>query len=498
MIKEETNSNRKTWFRTITTRYQLELSVSNDFKVVYGSIRPLEIDGEVVITEAELCSVFSEAGVDGEYLVDNVDFLIDTVNKNLEANNIALIRAIEPINGIDAHLHFYIKPQSVNYQFDNELSSSLQADYHNLNLFENVKKDDLIAELRPATKGASGMNVVKELMFGVPGTSLNYNITYGVNVRIEESDNCTKYYALEDGLVTFSNNHLDVSDTYVIKQDVDYRIGNIDFSGHVQIVGNVLNGFNIRGAKSINIRGNVGSCRLESDGDITIYGMAADLEDAQGEIISHNGNIIARYLDGVKINCAGDLIVKNEIFNCIAEVEGQVVATPSTIIGGKIQALRGIEAANIGSDRSSAKTILICGCSAKINRRIKEIEAEVVATNAKVERIANSIQPILRNPDIIENLPQHNQVTVRDLVRNYEKLLNQLENCRKEITKLRSSEISNSIPRINIGKKLEKDTTIAFGYNPAVTIDRTIKSRNTLEYNGEEANVRILNYMKLI
>ena len=498
MNREQTNDSRIKWFRKVTTRYQLELEVSSDYKVVYGSISPLVSEGQQVITEAELCAIFIEANVDGDYLVENIDFIIDTVNKNMEATNIALIKAIEPVPGKDAHLHFYIKPQSVNYQFDSNVSSSLQADYHNLNLFENVKKGDLIAELRPATKGASGMNVIKELIFGVQGVALNYNITYGVNVRIEEDGPEIKYYALEDGLVTYSNNHLDVSDTYIIKQDVDYRIGNIDFSGHVQIVGNVLNGFNIRGAKSINIRGNVGSCRLESDGDITIYGMAADLEGAQGQLISNSGNIIARYLDGVNIKCAGNLIVKNEIFNCNAEVEGQVLAKPGAIIGGRIQALRGVEAAIIGSDRSSTKTVISCGSSAVIDRRIKAIEEEVISINDKVEKISTSIQPILRNPDLIDNLPQNNQATVRDLVRNYEKLLKQLEEYRKEINDLRSYEQAHSVPRLNVCRRLEKNTKIFFGYNNALMVDRTITSRNTLEYNGEEESLRVVNYMPLI
>ena len=498
MNREQTNDCRIKWFRKVTTRYQLELEVSGDYRVVYGSISPLFSEDQKVITEAELCAIFVEANVDGEYLVENIEFILDTVNRNLEATNIALIKAIEPVPGNDAHIHFYIKPQSVNYQFDENINSSLQADYHNLKLFENVKKDDLIAELRPATKGASGMNVIKELIFGVKGATLNYNITYGVNVRIEEDGDKIKYYALEDGLVTYSNNHLDVSDTYVIKQDVDYRIGNIDFSGHVQIVGNVLNGFNIRGAKSINIRGNVGSCRLESEGNITIYGMAADLDGAQGQLISNNGNIIARYLDGVIIKCAGNLIVKNEIFNCNAEVEGQVLAKPGAIIGGQIKALRGVEAAIIGSDRSSTKTVISCGSSAVIARRIKVIEEEVISINDKVEKIATSIQPILRNPDLIDNLPQNNQVTVRELVKNYQKLLQQLDDYRKEINDLRSYEQSHSIPRLNVCRRLEKNTKLIFGYNNALIVDRTIMSLNTLEYNSEDENLRVLNYMPLI
>ncbi len=498
MNKEQTNDRRIKWFRKVTSRYQLELEVSSDYKVVYGSIRPLVTENKKVITESELCSIFIEANLDGEYLVENIDFLINTINRNMEATNIALIRAIEPISGKDAHLHFYIKPQSINYQFDNSANSSLQADYHNLNLFENVKKDDLIAELKSATKGASGMNVIKELIFGVQGVSLNYNITYGVNVRIEDNGTEIKYYALEDGLVTYSNNHLDVSDTYVIKQDVDYRIGNIDFSGHVKIVGNVLNGFNIRGAKSINIRGNVGSCRLESDGDITIYGMAADLEGGKGLLVSNDGNIIARYLDGVNIKCAGDLMVKNEIFNCNAEVEGKVMATPGAIIGGRIQALQGVEAAIVGSDRSSTKTIVSCGTSAVVGRRIAVIEQEVLATNDKIEKISASIQPILRNPDLIENLPQHNQHTVRELVKNYEKLLKSVDSYRKEMTDLRNFELANSVPRLNVCRRLEKNTKLVFGYNIPLTVDRIVQSRNTFEYNGEDENLRVMNYMALV
>ena len=82
-----------------------------------------------------------------------------------------------------------------------------------------------------------------------------------------------------------------VDPVLIVPHDVDFRTGNIDFPGVVQVHGDVAPGFELKARDAIEIKGTVMGATIGSEGDITIgAGFLADAEGYDGHI--HSGGTV--------------------------------------------------------------------------------------------------------------------------------------------------------------------------------------------------------------
>ena len=86
-----------------------------------------------------------------------------------------------------------------------------------------------------------------------------------------------------------------MQDLHRVAGNVGYGTGNIDFTGSVQVRGDVENGFTVKAAGDIFIYGNVDGGFLYADGNITV-----------------NGRIIGQ--DKTIVQCKGDLYARHRTF----------------------------------------------------------------------------------------------------------------------------------------------------------------------------------------
>lgn len=216
-----------------------------------------------------------------------------------------------------------------------------QIDFHAVQHFFNVSEGQLIARILPPTPGTPGKSVHGTVIPARPGSVLIPVLVQ--NVRLDQ-DGCA-IYSLCDGRVCLNGPEISVEDILTIKGDVDFKVGNIDFNGFVDIKGDVLDDFAVRGSKGIKVQGNIGICRIESDGDISFCGMSGQ---GKGSIVCR-GNINANFLNDVTIDCSGDINIESEIRNCHIHCLGSIRVNKGVLAGGDYVALSGIEAGNIGT-----------------------------------------------------------------------------------------------------------------------------------------------------
>jgi uncharacterized protein (DUF342 family) len=87
----------------------------------------------------------------------------------------------------------------------------------------------------------------------------------------------------------------------VLQHDVDFRSGNIDFPGPVNVRGDVTSGFVLRAAGEVQIAGSVDGGSVIADGDITIQGgFFAEAEGHHGRIESR-GTVRLGFVEGGEI-----------------------------------------------------------------------------------------------------------------------------------------------------------------------------------------------------
>lgn len=224
--------------------------------------------------------------------------------------------------------------------------------FRHVQSFLNVDAGDLIATIIPPGTGEPGRTVTGKIIPPQPGEPVSLEI--GQNVRL--SDDEQSVFAVASGRVCLRDNAISVEDIYEIDGDVDFKVGNIQFKGYVEVKGDVLDGFFIKATKGIKIQGNIGVCMIESEGDISFCGM-----NGQGiGTIFCGGSISANFIYDSLIECAGDVAAEVEIRSSHIKCLGVISVNKGGLTGGEYFALAGIECANLGSI-TSLRTRVVAG-----------------------------------------------------------------------------------------------------------------------------------------
>lgn len=252
--------------------------------------------------------------------------------------DVLLASGTPPVAGADEYLSLSVHPSSSVFSGEDDVTI---VDMYIVQTFINVSCGDEIGRIIPAEPGIPGRNIM-----GVPippqsGKALH--LTIGKNIRSEE--NGTLLIAAATGRFCQSAGEISVEEEYVVKGNVNFRIGSINFKGVVDVRGDVMDNFDITASKGLTVTGNIGVCSIVSDGDVTFCGMDGQ---GKGQIVC-GGTLRAHFIHDVVIECAGDVIVDVEIHNCTIRTFGRILVDKGAISGGSYIALGGLEARKLGS-----------------------------------------------------------------------------------------------------------------------------------------------------
>ncbi len=236
------------------------------------------------------------------------------------------------------------KDASVKIHFDMSESIGYSDDHNNIdykirNKFKNVKADVLLAEKTLPIKGEAGTDLFgKQINARAPKDVV---LRHSKGTRVDKNENEIKIYCAEDGILDYNNSTISVFPTVTIRGDVNLESGHITTTANVEIMGNVLAGFNVKSDKNIFIKGNIeDNCIIESGGDITLQGGV-------------NG-------ESTKIICGGSFSAK-------------YVETCTLVAKGQITVQRFIRGAKV----RSYDNILVFGSSINLNERGAIVDSEI-------------------------------------------------------------------------------------------------------------------------
>lgn len=243
-------------------------------------------------------------------------------------------------------------------------------DYKNLNLFTDVKKGDIICDLTAPTGGQDGCDVLGRTVPAQPGKMPS--IPKGMNTVI--NDDSTALIANIDGVLSFQRDVFRIEHQLTISGNVDSSTGNIDFSGDVLVMGDVLRGFRIKANGNIIVLGMAEGATLISDEDIDIR---KGMNGSGSGILDAKGDIHARFLEQTQVT-AGSNVVAETIINCRIVSGGSIFATvgKGIIIGGTLSVNNSVEAKRIGGT-SDTKTIIKLGVSMLDEENLEYLNAEL-------------------------------------------------------------------------------------------------------------------------
>jgi uncharacterized protein (DUF342 family) len=364
------------------------LHVSEDKLTVFLSVYPPSSSGRMMTVKL-VEKLLAERGiVQGIHRSAIEKALNEAVSKKTPIHDVVIAEGRSAQRGDDGQIELKFQPEKIAGTID-EISGKI--DYKERKSIQKVNSGTLLAVKIPPTSGLEGVDVFGDIIPAEPGDEKD--LTPAGNVKV--SDDGLSFISEIDGIVFLSpENKIWISKKYEVPGDVDYSIGNLSMEGSLDIKGWIHSGFEVRASDEIRIGGGVEDAIVEAGADIYING---GVIGSGGGSIQAGGKIIARFFENAKVRSGGDIIVHDDIFRSTVSTNGSITATKGKgrIRGGSVDAVKGVEVNEIGSD-AGVKTYVSVGMDSKTRNRLADSKKQLKyfeRQRAKMDKIlARSIK----------------------------------------------------------------------------------------------------------
>lgn len=492
----------------------LLFQTKDKLKLFAGAVTTEEFNrGDIALDEfLSLFSGIPTTCVHRETILDLYSHL--EPGKKLEPRRIAKGR--EPINGRDGKLLLLVKPFKGSFRAG-ELE---RVDPKYVRAFDNIEVGVTVARIYPETLGSPGLSALGEALPPSPGKPANIKLDLE-SVELKKDQGFEALVAKKAGFLSLTNDSLKVETQLRIQGDVCYKTGDIDFIGGVTITGSVGKDFQISARDDIIVQGSVESGRLcSSHGSIIVQGgIIGDLHSivtASEQATSHalnsakftgrsgiraKGKITAATIEGVLLECDGDLEVQKEIRSSSLSVKGAIRIPKGNLFGGITRVICGIEASNIGTKagvRTDLKLLSDIESSAEYAALMESISKHLTAEQA----LELHLGPYAQHPARIAALTEPARSKTERLSNEFRRLRASRNELEKERAVLLSGAKFNVLLRVNVLNTLFPGVVISvnqheFAPTEVITGPKTIEFvPDTNEFSVKELQPLICSYTK--
>lgn len=345
---------------------EVQLTIAPDNMTVEARIIPPEPGGQPVTVEHVLAALAAHRvtyGIDHEAIARLVE-MAEKGHPQVRAG-VVVAEGRRPVDGQDgAIIHHPLLQTPSGYP---RLTEDGRADFFNLNMVRNVAKDTELARRQPPTEGEPGCDVFGRTIKPRPGRDVR--LLAGQGTRLSPDKQAV--IAQVEGHASISaGGEVTVSPVYVVPGDVGYATGNIDFVGTVIVRGDVTQGFTVKAGQNVEVHGGIMGGSVEADGDLLVrYGIVGGGRSQ----IKVRGKVRCRFIESAEVEAGGDVMVADSILGSRVSGERVIVTSGrSSIVGGRIRALREISAQILGSPSGTA-TELQVGVPPAVRAELEQI-----------------------------------------------------------------------------------------------------------------------------
>jgi len=406
---------------------KMSLEVSEDEMKVYLTLIPPRRNGRIV----EFDDVMAE--MEKRRIVYGIkeDVIKEAIVEDRFNQPILIAEGKPPKDGEDAKINYKFK---VDKEIKLEEDEKGRVDFRELDLIENVVVGQVLAEKIPATTGEPGMTVTGRELPAKDGKDVQ--LQPGKNVKL--SDDGMQLIAEINGQVVYNRGRVSVEPVYEVKGDVSLDTGNIVFLGTVIVRGNVEDGFSVKAAGNIDIRGNVGKAQLEAEGDIIIKQGLLGKDEA--EIVAGN-DIVAKFIERAKkVEAGRDVIVSEGIMHSYVDAGKRVICNGrrAMIVGGRVRAGEEVNAKTIGSP-SFTETIIEVGLDPKSRQQLIELQEELRESKDKIHELSmniNTLQSQKRSSG--GKLPPEREEMLLNMMQEKETLASRIAEIEEQVAEIKA------------------------------------------------------------
>ena len=308
-----------------------------------------------------------------------------------------------------------------------------RVDYRDLNLFIQVKQDEVLAEKIPAELGVESIDVRGAV--SKVANPKDFMLKAGSNVRIENN----KVLANCAGQVIYKNNVFSVVQHIEIKSDIGPATGNITVDVNVTIKGSVLTGYFVKTIGDVLVEGGVQGGSVQANNLVVMRGIQGS---GDNKIIS-SGNITTLFVENADIQVSGDLLVYDSVLNSNIKAGGSILIGErgkGIVSGGNIMAGETVAAKVIGNVFATVSNIEV-GNNPLLKMEYEELKKQLNIDQVELDKIQKTLK-FLQDIDV-SSLPKEKRETFFKLTRNQFKLLGEIEKSKSRIIEIEAT-LNNS------------------------------------------------------
>ncbi len=355
--------------------------VDNNMKAIMTFSRP--VNGGSVFSRDDIMDILHQSNVRAGIDQTEIDDLVEHRQYGYEYE---VAFGEEPIEGQDGYIKYHFDTNKKSLK--PKLLDDGNVDYFNLNLFQQIKAGEILAERIDPVAGKDGFDVTGNKITAKLGKVAG-NLPNGKNVQISNDNKYT--LATCDGQIEYKNNKITVNEVLTLGV-VDASTGNIEYNGAVIIEGSVTSGFSVIAKGNIEIHGICEGAHIESQADIFLY--AGVMGHEKAEIIAE-GNVTAKFIDSSNVSAGGTVQANSIMHSNVECVKNLVVAGKNgLLVGGRICVGEKIEAVVIGSPMATLTTLEVGSTPARLAsfRALEESLEKTAQDIVKTDQMINVLK----------------------------------------------------------------------------------------------------------
>ncbi|MDR2088285.1 MAG: FapA family protein [Clostridiales Family XIII bacterium] len=297
-----------------------------------------------------------------------------------------IARGIPAADGTDGSAVFRVKKSDEfkpNYGGDD----AAPVDYKNVDVFQLVKKGQVLCEITRPTKGEDGINVFGGVIPARPGKPVPN--PRGSNTEWAEDE--TTLLSSVDGVVNFNGTVISVVEQLNIAGDVDLSTGNVRFGGDIVVRGSVNENFIVECGGNLTVKGKIGSADVRVGGNLIV---ADGVNGSRQRTIDVGGFMRARYIENGTINVKGDLFA-DYIIDSSVDCGGNIVLSgaKSVLVGGRTAVFGELSANYMGNERGIRTRVELKELPVD-EEELSRLTAERETLNAEIKSNAENISKL--------------------------------------------------------------------------------------------------------
>ncbi|HOK39860.1 MAG TPA: FapA family protein [bacterium] len=442
-----------------------KIEVSIDKLEAYLIMYPPKPGGAKINVE-DIFSGLQSKGITYGILNDTIK---EVIEKEIYFKKILIAKGLPPEKGEDAEIFYKvnlepkIKPQIIDEKGNVDLKE--------LGFIQSIKKGDIIAEKKFATKGKAGINIFGKTIPAIDGIDKEFNYN---KETIELSKDGSKLISKIDGRIIVRDNKLFIEKILHIDSDINYSTGNINFAGTVIINGKVEDNFKVIADGEIIIKKYVGKSYIYSKDNIIIEGGIL----GKGEsLIKSEKNVYAKFIENGNVIAGENIIVDKVIMHSNISAGNTVLVKgdKGAIIGGITRAGKQVIAKELGAI-GGTYTEIEAGVDPEILFKINSLNEKRVEELKKVNKIALGVETLERKK-LNNTINEKESEQLKQLKAMLDRATSKLEDILNEINQLKNLIKPDYQAKIKCKNKVFAGTKIIIA-----NLNKFIKDDNKYSY----------------